>query len=501
MKQESSKIDNTDETDGNVNGPINCQEMRESTEIIIIDESNGKNPEVKENGDLQPVSGDISGEGLPYAPENFPLPGDKWGWKVGKRVAITGHYLDRYLYLPKRLRASEKLTCKKYCFASKLSVERYIRTKFPDADIDAFFASFIWKIPSNKLPLVHGIAVRRPFFPVHNEEIAEHSELDSDPGILRCKARNRMCGSLLEQSEKPVSPSWPCDQCCSEPGFCRDCCCILCWRTISPASGLCDYIKCEALIDGNHICGHIAHLNCALQAYMAGTVGGVIGLDAEYYCRRCDVKTGLVPHVTGLLEASKSIDSPDECEKILKLAFCLLRGSQKTSAKTVLEQIESALTKLKFASHEEFSTADVISAVTDNGNPPLEGGHRLMDESIISHHQTQSVRLEEEIDQVLQSLRKSQELEYRIAEEQLHAQKRYLHNLYQQLEQESSELAGQEISDDFDNLLNVVLNRNNQIKQEVHRLQEMKEVAKGFGKTSRSILREHFGLDMDNQSP
>ncbi|XP_056168707.1 OBERON-like protein isoform X3 [Syzygium oleosum] len=463
MKQESSKIDNTDETDGNVNGPINCQEMRESTEIIIIDESNGKNPEVKENGDLQPVSGDISGEGLPYAPENFPLPGDKWGWKVGKRVAITGHYLDRYLYLPKRLRASEKLTCKKYCFAS--------------------------------------IAVRRPFFPVHNEEIAEHSELDSDPGILRCKARNRMCGSLLEQSEKPVSPSWPCDQCCSEPGFCRDCCCILCWRTISPASGLCDYIKCEALIDGNHICGHIAHLNCALQAYMAGTVGGVIGLDAEYYCRRCDVKTGLVPHVTGLLEASKSIDSPDECEKILKLAFCLLRGSQKTSAKTVLEQIESALTKLKFASHEEFSTADVISAVTDNGNPPLEGGHRLMDESIISHHQTQSVRLEEEIDQVLQSLRKSQELEYRIAEEQLHAQKRYLHNLYQQLEQESSELAGQEISDDFDNLLNVVLNRNNQIKQEVHRLQEMKEVAKGFGKTSRSILREHFGLDMDNQSP
>lgn len=124
-----------------------------------------------------------------------------------------------------------------------------------------------------------------------------------------------------------------------------------------------------------------------------------------------------------------------------------------------------------------------------------------MDESIISHHQTQSVRLEEEIDQVLQSLRKSQELEYRIAEEQLHAQKRYLHNLYQQLQQESSELAGQEISDDFDNLLNVVLNRNNQIKQEVQRLQEMKEVAKGFGKTSRSILREHFGLDMDNQSP
>lgn len=134
------------------------------------------------------------------------------------------------------------------------------------------------------------------------------------------------------------------------------------------------------------------------------------------------------------------------------------------------------------------------TAVADNGNPSLEG----RDESIIFHHRTQSARLDEEIDQVLQSLRKSQELEYRIAEEQLHAQKRYLHNLYQQLEQESSKLA---ISDDFDNLLNLVLNRNNQIKQEVHRLQKMKEVAKGFGKTSRSTLREHFGLDVDDQSP
>lgn len=500
MKQESleaSKIDSANETHGNIHGPIICQEMRESTEIIIIDESNGKSSEV-ENGDLQPVSFDISGEGQPYAPENFPLPGDIWGWKVGKRVAITGHYQDRYLYLPKRLRASEKLTCKKYCFASKRSVGRYIRTKFPNADIDAFFKSFIWKIPSNKLPLVHGIAVRHPFFPVHNEEIAKHSESDPDHGSLRCKARNRMCSSLLEQAEKPVSPSWPCDHCCSEPKFCRDCCCILCWRSVSPASGWCDYIKCEALIDGNKICGHIAHLDCALQAYMAGMVGGVIGLDAEYYCRRCDVKTGLVPHVTRLLEASKSIDSPDEREKILKLAFSLLRGSQKTSAKTLLKLIESALTKLKCAPPDEISTANVSSAVTDNGNPSLEGRHTSADESIIFHHRTQSVRLDEEIDQVLQSLRKSQELEYRIAEEQLHSQKRYLHNLYQQLEQESSELACKEKSDDFDNLLKVVLNRNNQIKQEVHKLQVMKEVAKGFGKTSRSILREHFGLDGDD---
>ncbi|KAL3729339.1 hypothetical protein ACJRO7_026448 [Eucalyptus globulus] len=313
MKQESSKIDNANETDGNIHGPINCQEIRDSTEIIIIDESNGKSSEVKKNDDPWPVSSDISSDGLPYAPNNIPLP-----------VAITGNYQDRYLYLPRRLRVSEKWTCEKYCFASKLSVERHIRTKFPVADIDAFFISFIWKVSLS-------IAIRRPFFPGHNEE------------FLRCKARNRMCSSLLEQAEKPVSPSWPCDHCCSEPKFCRGCCILRC-----------------TLIDGNHICGYIALLDRALQAYMARTVGGVIGLDAE------------------LFEASKSIDSPDEREKILKLAFSLLCGSQKTSAKTVLKQIESALTKLKFAPCDEISTADVGSGNESSDKcQEIIGGFRI----------------------------------------------------------------------------------------------------------------------------
>lgn len=49
MKQETSKIDNANETDGNIHGPIICQELRDSTEIIIIDESNGKSSEVKIN--------------------------------------------------------------------------------------------------------------------------------------------------------------------------------------------------------------------------------------------------------------------------------------------------------------------------------------------------------------------------------------------------------------------------------------------------------------------
>ena len=125
-------------------------------EIEVPEETEGSMPGIKENGlTLKPVSPDESGEGLPYAPENWPNPGDSWGWRVGKRVAQTGHYLDRYLYLPKRLRGVNG-SGRKVGFASKLSVERYIRTTFPATDVDAFFASFSWKIPSKGASLTNG---------------------------------------------------------------------------------------------------------------------------------------------------------------------------------------------------------------------------------------------------------------------------------------------------------------------------------------------------------
>lgn len=88
-------------------------------------------------------------------------------------------------------------------------------------------------------------------------------------------------------------------------------------------------------------------------------------------------------------------------------------------------------------------------------------------------------------------------MEYRVAEEQLNAQKSYLHNLYQQLKQESSQLACQKSPANSDDLLNIVLSRNNQIKHEVEKLKEMKEIAKGFGMTPKSILKGHFSLDVD----
>jgi hypothetical protein len=96
-------------------------------EIDISDESNRSSPSTEENGShLRLVQPDESGDGLPYAPENWPNPGDIWTWRVGKRVASTGHYLDRYLYLPSSLCHSDYSTRKKNGFASKLSVENDI---------------------------------------------------------------------------------------------------------------------------------------------------------------------------------------------------------------------------------------------------------------------------------------------------------------------------------------------------------------------------------------
>lgn len=100
---------------------------------------------------LTPVAAEQTGKGLPYAPENWPKHGDVWGWRTGRRVSSNGHFQDRYLYLPTRLRhtanqgSSQK---QKAGFASKLSVERYVKELYPNVDIDDFFASFSWKIPA-----------------------------------------------------------------------------------------------------------------------------------------------------------------------------------------------------------------------------------------------------------------------------------------------------------------------------------------------------------------
>lgn len=85
-----------------------------------------------------------TGQGPPYAPVDWPSPGDVWTWRVGRRVTATGFHQDRFLILPQRLQ--QKNVPKS--FASKPNLARYIQTSFPDMDADAFFASFSWKIPA-----------------------------------------------------------------------------------------------------------------------------------------------------------------------------------------------------------------------------------------------------------------------------------------------------------------------------------------------------------------
>ncbi|KAJ0254793.1 Spindle assembly abnormal protein [Hirschfeldia incana] len=90
---------------------------------------------------IPPVS---TGQGPPYAPVDWPSPGDVWTWRVGRRVTALGFHQDRFLILPQRLQ--QKNVPKS--FASKPALARYIQMSFPDMDADAFFASFSWKIPA-----------------------------------------------------------------------------------------------------------------------------------------------------------------------------------------------------------------------------------------------------------------------------------------------------------------------------------------------------------------
>lgn len=314
---------------------MTCEPEKEFMDIDSPGESKESSYELVGNGlDLYTVSVNDSGEGCPYAPQDWPNPGDMWRWKVGKRIAVSGNFLDRYLYLPSRLRKAGH----RKGFASRLSLEHYIREKFPGADVDAFFASFSWKIPSKLIKKADKQML------VSLPDPAEDPTSDTQIGVVRCKAGNRFCSSLAIQVDL-VSEVMLCDICCSEAGFCRDCCCILCSQTIDKASKGCSFIRCEANI-GDCACGHSCHIDCALRAYMAGTVGGSIGLDAEYYCRRCDSRTDLVSHVTRLLHNCESNSSQDDIEKILNVGICVLRGSKRTSAKQLLHHIQLAMSKV-----------------------------------------------------------------------------------------------------------------------------------------------------------
>ncbi|KAL9688061.1 hypothetical protein QQ045_032474 [Rhodiola kirilowii] len=465
--------------------------MKEHMEVEGSEPRNIETPAVAANGGavLPLVGPNESGIGYPYAPENWPKPGDNWRWKVGSRITKRDHHVDRYLYAPKRLPQPR-------LFASKTSLERYIRKEFSNTDVDTFFSMFTWNIPARK-PICSDTD-----YPLDSSSSESSSDMEDGSGsesqLTKCPAGKIFCKGLLLEAQ---SPTMPCDICCTASNFCRHCSCILCKRNVRSALGGYSYFRCEAVVNETYTCGHVAHLDCALRCYMAGTVGGVFDLDAAYYCRLCDARSDLVPHARKLVEICKSIDSGSDMENILKLGICILRGSEREAAQEILHLIEKAFYKLKTGSSVEgiWESDDKLSAMplnelrneiptTNMDGSFVEAASRNSAVANPSDEQEiNPLKLEDEIYKTLQSLKKSQEAEYQLAQEKLYAQKAYLINLQEQLEHEKIILADRAPSDPG------VKQRTEQIKRELKKLSDMKEVSKGFLKAPQYVVEEHFG--------
>lgn len=497
------------------NQPLNAGEVRAEvvTEKNIPRELHLSELCRSENGLVAiPVCANAYGKGLPYAPENWPLDGDEWYWKVGNRSAAGGHWVDRYLIPPSRFRDA---TGKKTSFTSRLKVEEFIKKDFPDVDPSTFFSKFIWKIPAEESINQRG-----------TQQVRLHEPESGFPDPAGpCKARNNSC-NLEREGFIESSALHDCQICCPEPNFCRECCCILCGRVVDNSFGGYSYIKCKEVVKDNYICGHVAHLDCALRCYMTGTVGGTIGLDVQYYCRWCDKKTNLMMHVEKLLETCRSLESRDEIEPILNMGLCILRGSEQAKAKDLENYMGSALAKMKsgvdLAEVWKIENGDGMSIPSSGElSPPITDVTLLGVEQkypylsdplaaneavenlpifITGDHNVMSAKFENEIDRALLELKRSQEAEFRLAEQRLYSQRDYILSLYRQLESDRSELADPKpLSDSsrYNVLVSNITTLVNQAKREEEKFKAMLKVSKGFGKTSAKVVQEHFGLSAD----
>ncbi|XP_044984753.1 uncharacterized protein LOC123452207 [Hordeum vulgare subsp. vulgare] len=267
-----------------------------------------------------PIEANAYGKGLPYAPINWPCLGDEWKWKVGKRY-YTGHWHDRYLIPPSRFRDANG---RRILFRSKKHVEEFIKREFPDTDPNTFFSMFIWKIPCE------GSVIQRGTRQLRGPKL---ENLLANP----TKEKLRFIKSSLAHDY---------DMFCTMPNFRAECCCIICGMVVDYSCGGYNYMKCEATIGENTKCGHVGHLHCALKSSMAGTVGGGIFLDMEYYCRWCDNKTNLMMHVEKLLETCRPLQSKEKIKTILDMGLSILRGSRKEQAKILENYMGSVMAKI-----------------------------------------------------------------------------------------------------------------------------------------------------------
>jgi len=152
----------------------------------------------------------------------------------------------------------------------------------------------------------------------------------------------------------------------------------------------------------------------------------------------------MILYVDNILQTCKATDLHDQIVKIFNLGSYLLHRWRKSAAKELLRQVELTFSKLKFRTNlEDIWKEDhsLIAHSVNNGNGGtdviINYGHSEVKVGLESYDFLLSLSiLEAEIDQVLQEFRKSYELEYKVVEETLQAQKTHLQKLYQQLEYE-----------------------------------------------------------------
>lgn len=160
---------------------------------------------------------------------------------------------------------------------------------------------------------------------------------------LKCKIGNENCGLHLGESlALGAIGVMPCDVCCSEPDFCRECLCILCGKTMKCGYSAYTSVRCFARLSGAEFCGHAAHLMCALECQLAGVVKP-LGLDMEYVCRRCDQKTDLRGHVVRLIDSLRYTNCRFSVEKNLGTALQIIQGTKDGGAKRLIQLLQTAI--------------------------------------------------------------------------------------------------------------------------------------------------------------
>lgn len=186
----------------------------------------------------------------------------------------------------------------------------------------------------------------------HRRTAEDNTDAPNSPKRSRkqCKAGNAKCGLEIGRSILLGDlECLACDVCCTEPGFCRECMCILCCKTIIPEGGESNFVRCLCKPSGEGMCGNAAHLECALHSKMAGVVKNM-GLDMEYLCRRCDSRTDLRELVTLLIEAVDYTAVRTHAEKSLELALEIMKGTKRggSGARVLGHLVQTALRKVHF---------------------------------------------------------------------------------------------------------------------------------------------------------